>query len=49
MSDINLIHGDCLIEIQHIPDKSVDMVVDGKLAMNFEHLEAKNSLMRSTI
>lgn len=27
MSDINLIHGDCLIEMQHIPDKSIDMVL----------------------
>lgn len=25
--DINLIHGDCLVEMQRIPDKSVDLVV----------------------
>ena len=27
MSKIDLIHGDCLVEMQHIPDKSVDMVL----------------------
>jgi predicted methyltransferase len=23
---INLIHGDCLVEMQNIPDKSIDMI-----------------------
>ena len=27
MSMIDLIHGDCLVEMQRIPDKSVDMVL----------------------
>lgn len=27
MSKIELIHGDCLVEMQYIPDKSVDMVL----------------------
>lgn len=27
MSDIKLIHGDCLIEMESIPDKSVDMIL----------------------
>ena len=27
MSNITLIHGDCLVEMQRIPDKSVDMVL----------------------
>lgn len=24
---MNLIHGDCLVEMQNIPDKSVDLIV----------------------
>ena len=27
MNKINLIHGDCLIEMQNIPDKSIDMIL----------------------
>ena len=27
MNKIDLIHGDCLVEMQRIPDKSVDMVL----------------------
>lgn len=25
--NIVLIHGDCLVEMQHIPDKSIDMIL----------------------
>ena len=27
MEDIKLIHGDCLVEMKHIPDKSIDMIL----------------------
>ena len=27
LSGINLIHGDCLVEMQNIPDKSIDMIL----------------------
>ena len=27
MKDMELIHGDCLIEMPNIPDKSVDMIL----------------------
>lgn len=27
LSGINLIHGDCLVEMQKIPDKSIDMIL----------------------
>ena len=26
-NDIKLIHGDCLIEMKNIPDKSIDMIL----------------------
>ena len=27
MSKIKLIHGDCLVEMQNIPDKSIDAII----------------------
>lgn len=27
MDDIHLIHGDCLVEMQNIPDKSIDCIL----------------------
>ena len=29
LSGINLIHGDCLVEMKNIPDQSIDMILCG--------------------